>query len=165
MRQKDVFGEDMIKDIKPADIALSMVKYCESKGYKMTNRRLQVTMYYTHIYSLCKNKEGLFEEDFLTYRGGPVLKSINNKLKWLGTTENIDSKLFASIFGKDYRELKKEDERLVLGVLEATINKPCYELVDAIEKTDFYKRISNYSTEFNIKIKSSDILDYYNQFF
>ena len=33
MRQKDVFGEDMIKDIKPADIALSMVKYCESKGF------------------------------------------------------------------------------------------------------------------------------------
>lgn len=86
------------------DVAKFVVNH--SIGGDMTHLRLQKTLYYLYVLFYRRYKKELFEDDFLAYDYGPVVRSVydayklfgSSQLPKLGEVQSIDAESEEKVF-------------------------------------------------------------------
>ncbi len=131
-------------------IARYVVDYFTKEGSPITNLKLQKILYYLQVDSLIENGIGIFNEDVVAWRFGPVVESVYQEFRINGSFEIEDE--YPGI--ADYIEdIHKES---INELLERSMD---YSAIELVRKT--HEDVPWDSTEQSDVISREKIVDFY----
>ena len=115
----------------------------------ITNLKLQKLLYYAQGYFLAKRDDPLFQEDFLAWEHGPVVKKIYDKYKVNGAS--------GIVYEKDFDvEMNEETEEILEEVYEEYGQYTAWKLRNMTHEEEPWK-----STRINEVIKKEKIKEFF----
>ena len=133
---------------KVLDICQYIIKYCNEKGYKITNLKLQPLLYYIQLHFLSVKYEKCFEEDVVAWDAFPAVKEAFREYKRYGALHIYNHKTYIidkdNLFNSHYEEfdeniISEEDKVLINEVIEEYANQDNQEIRERVSRESPYR--------------------------
>ena len=128
---KDVAKYFLSKDYNKKLFNTKLVEYNHRKAYE-GNIRLNKYLYFAQTVYLAKYDKLLFNDDFIAYDNGPVIKEIVDNYSYLQANSN-----------KEVITLPKEIENFLDKIYISLENALCEELIDITHEDSAWKDLSD----------------------
>lgn len=130
------------------DLSVDIITYAEIQGFRMTNLKLQKTLYYVQGYYSKKIGAPLFTDDFEHWPYGPVIPSVYFAFCSFGA-DAID----VDTFDPPFSEFNGEEKKVIREVVDKCLSMTARSLVEQSHKESPW-----------LNAKPSGIISYYSIF-
>ncbi len=139
---KEVAKYFLSKDNNKKIFNTNLVEFNNRKAYE-GNIRLNKYLYFAQTVYLAKYGKLLFEDEFVAYDNGPVIKEIVENYPYMQATANKEEILLP-------KEIQKFLDKIYLSLINAT----CEELIEITHEDTAWKEVSDktyYAPTINLK--------------